>query len=157
MLLFYKYFNDPDINTLIIFWFPPKTYMHSEWLLKYSYVYNENETTKEILAGLKMMLTFLSRAPRPLSLTFMTFVIKPQIYVKLCLKTEITLFLGKMRKINGNTVETWLLRWYSIYLLILAIPRRFSAWEWHSYFAKKTLERLVFFLQLQMLSFLIKL
>ena len=74
--------------------------------MKYSYVYNENETTKEILAGLKMMLTFLSRAPRPLSLTFMTFVIKPQIYVKLCLKTEITLFLGKMRKINGNTVET---------------------------------------------------
>lgn len=140
MLLFYKYFNDPDINTITISWFLPKTYMYSEWLLKHSYVYDENETTKEILVGSKMMLTFSSRAPLPLSLTFMTFVIKPQIYVKFCLKTEITLFLGKMPKINDNTVETWLLRWESIYLLILAIPRRFSAWERHSYFAKRTYE-----------------
>ena len=39
--------------------------MYSELVLNSSYVYVEVETSKEILAGLKEMLTFLSRAVRP--------------------------------------------------------------------------------------------
>ena len=35
------------------------------------------------------------------------FVIKPQIYVKLCLKTKIALFLGKMWKNDSNALKTW--------------------------------------------------
>ena len=45
--------------------FSNKKYMYSESVLNSSYVYVEVETSKEILAGLKEMLTFLSRAVRP--------------------------------------------------------------------------------------------
>ena len=34
--------------------------MHAEIVLNSSYVYDEIETSKEVLASLKMMLTFLS-------------------------------------------------------------------------------------------------
>ena len=34
--------------------------MHSKSVLNSSYVYDEIETSKEVLAGLKMLLTFLS-------------------------------------------------------------------------------------------------
>ena len=45
-------------------------YMYSESILNSSYVYDVIETSKEVLAGLLMMLTFLSRAASPPSLTF---------------------------------------------------------------------------------------
>ena len=45
-------------------------YMYSESVLNSSYVYDEIETSKEVLAGLKMMLTFLSRATSPPSFTY---------------------------------------------------------------------------------------
>ena len=38
---------------------------------------------------------------------FAIFVIKPQIYVKLWLKTEFAPFLWKMWKIDSNILETW--------------------------------------------------
>ena len=44
--------------------------MHSESVLNSSYVDDVIETSKEVLAGLKMMLTFLSRATCPSSFTF---------------------------------------------------------------------------------------
>ena len=40
-------------------------YMYPELVLNSSYVYDEIETSKEVLAGLKMMLTFVSRATSP--------------------------------------------------------------------------------------------
>ena len=39
--------------------------MYPELVLNSSYVYDEIETSKEVLAGLKMMLTFVSRATSP--------------------------------------------------------------------------------------------
>ena len=39
--------------------------MYSESVLGSSYVYDAIETKKEVLAGFKMMLTFLSRATSP--------------------------------------------------------------------------------------------
>ena len=44
--------------------------MHAEIVLNSSYIYDEIETSKEVLAGLKMMLTFLSRAKNPPVLLF---------------------------------------------------------------------------------------
>ena len=44
--------------------------MYSESVLNSSYVDDVIETSKEVLAGLKMMLTFLSRATCPSSFTF---------------------------------------------------------------------------------------
>ena len=44
--------------------------MHSEPVLNSSYVYNVIETSKEVLAGLKMRLNFLCPAASPLSFTF---------------------------------------------------------------------------------------
>lgn len=45
-------------------------YLYSESVLNFSYVYDVIETTKEVLAGLKFMLTFLSRATNTPSFTF---------------------------------------------------------------------------------------
>ena len=45
--------------------------MYSESVLKSSYVYDVIDTSKEVLAGLKMVLTFLSRATTPLVLLFL--------------------------------------------------------------------------------------
>ena len=45
-------------------------YMYSESVLNSSYVYDEIETSEEVLAGFQMMLTFLSRATSSPSLTF---------------------------------------------------------------------------------------
>ena len=45
--------------------------MHAEIVLNSSYVYDEIETSKEVLASLKMMLTFLSRATNPPVLPFL--------------------------------------------------------------------------------------
>ena len=44
--------------------------MYSESLLDSTYVDDVIETSKEVLSGLKMMLTFLSRATCPSSYTF---------------------------------------------------------------------------------------
>ena len=44
--------------------------MYSESVLNSSYVDDVIETSKEVLAGLKMMLTFLSPATCPSSFTF---------------------------------------------------------------------------------------
>ena len=102
-------------------------FLYSESVLNSYYVYNESEKSKELLASLKMMLTFLSRARSTPGFTFFwlkvtlpyssyfclksitriflktfggryyaIFAMKPPIYVKLSLKTEIALFLGKM-------------------------------------------------------------
>ena len=97
--------------------------MYSESVLNSSYVYNIIKTSKEVLAGLKIKLTFLPRATSLPSFIFFQikvtpqyssyfclkyfaiFVIRPQIYVKLCLTTEIALFLQKMWKNDGNTLE----------------------------------------------------
>ena len=112
---FCKYFN-----TL-------RYFLYSQSVLNSCYVYNESETSKELLASLEMMLTFLSRTRSTPGFTFFwlkvtlpyssyfclkiitsiflktfgeryyaIFAMKPPIYVKLCLKTEIALFLGKM-------------------------------------------------------------
>ena len=54
--------------------------MYSESVLNSSYVYDVIETSKEVLAGLNMMLTFLSRATSPPSFTF--FVKKSYLYLK---------------------------------------------------------------------------
>ena len=45
--------------------------MFSESVLNSSYVYDEIETSEEVLAGFKMMLPFLSRATSSPSLTFL--------------------------------------------------------------------------------------
>ena len=72
--------------------FSNKKYMYSESVLNSSYVYVEVETSKEILAGLKEMLTFLSRAVCPSR--FIYFLIKVTLpcssYV--CPKTLLGLF-----------------------------------------------------------------
>ena len=44
--------------------------MYSESVSKSSYVYDVIERSKEVLAGLKKMLTFLSQATCPSSFTF---------------------------------------------------------------------------------------
>ena len=102
-------------------------FLYSQSVLNSYYVYDESETSKELLASLEMMLTFLSRARSTPGFTFFwlkvtppyssyfclksitriflktfggryfaIFTMKPPIYVKLCLKKEIALFLGKM-------------------------------------------------------------
>ena len=58
-----------NISTTLKY-FSTKVYMYSESVSNSSYVYDVIETSKEELAGLKMMLTFLSRATCPSSFTF---------------------------------------------------------------------------------------
>ena len=121
--VFYKYFNHLEVfsNKSIYF-------LNQYWII---FVSDVTETSKEVLAGLKMLLTFLSPAASPSQFYFFRikvtllyssyfcqkkkkkkllrfflknfgwryfaiFVIKPQSYVKLCLKTEIAPFLQKM-------------------------------------------------------------
>ena len=58
-----------NISTTLKY-FSTKVYMYSESVSNSSYVYDVIETSKEELAGLKMMLTFLSRATCPSSFAF---------------------------------------------------------------------------------------
>ena len=95
---------------------------------------------------------------------FARFVIKPQIFVKLCLTTEITLFLQKMWKNDGNALKTWPLgtdRAYNCYFSqYTGDLKETVAWKRHSYFTKKlgdTMPEFGLFELLQMLPFLIKL
>ena len=55
-----------NISITLRYW----KYMFSESVLNSSYVYDEIETSEEVLAGFKMMLPFLSRATSSPSLTF---------------------------------------------------------------------------------------
>ena len=58
-----------NISTTLKY-FSTKVYMYSESVSNSSYVYDVIETSKEVLAGLKIMLTFLSRSACPSSFTF---------------------------------------------------------------------------------------
>ena len=75
MLIFKKLsfsFNFCVISDTNVQYFPTKVqkYMHSESALNSCYVYDEIETSKEVLAGLKMMLIFLPRATSSPGFTF---------------------------------------------------------------------------------------
>ena len=50
---------------LIVWGISQQKYVHSESQFNSSFVYDENETSKEVLAGLKMMLIFSSQAISP--------------------------------------------------------------------------------------------
>ena len=114
----------PKLNCSITPW----KNINSELLSNSSYVHDVIETSNEVLAGLKMMFTFLSRPKYPPVLLFSDksqtaiflillsknitkiflesfgwryfakCVIKPQIYVKLCLKTELLYFYKRCGK-----------------------------------------------------------
>ena len=71
--------------------------MYSESVLNSSYVDDVIETSKEVLAGLKMMLTFLSRATCPSSFTFFCITVTLQYASYLGLKNTCKIFLKNLK------------------------------------------------------------